>query len=206
MRDPSDPDGDDPGEPPPRWRGNAHRFLECRNVLYRRHPVRGGDNGHLQFFLDLGPRAERSVPSHDRLFRSPQTSGIFDPDAKGMPRGQTVYLTGEVLLSTGEKSGLSPAYSWTVPIVTTAPTLSSLSISGPSSVSESSSGTYAATAAWSDGIDDVGDPGVERFPDDVRLDRRRRRPDDAGGDVEPDGDGERELHRGRALRRRRRGR
>ena len=81
----------------------------------------------------------------------PQTSGIFDPDAKGMPRGQTVYLTGEVLLSTGEKSGLSPAYSWTVPIVTTAPTLSSLSISGPSSVSESSSGTYTATAAWSDG-------------------------------------------------------
>ena len=81
----------------------------------------------------------------------PQTSGIFDPDAKGMPRGQTVYLTGEVLLSTGEKSGLSPAYSWTVPIVTTAPTLSSLSISGPSSVSEGSSGTYAATAAWSDG-------------------------------------------------------
>jgi len=81
----------------------------------------------------------------------PQTSATFDPDEKGMPRGQAVYFTGEVLLGTGEKSGLSPAYSWTVPIVTTNPTLSSLSVSGPSSVNESGSGTYSATAAWSDG-------------------------------------------------------
>jgi hypothetical protein len=81
----------------------------------------------------------------------PQTSATFDPDAKGMPRGETVYFTGQVLLSTGEMSALSPSYAWTVPIVTATPTLSSLSISGPSSVNEGGSGTYTATASWSDG-------------------------------------------------------
>jgi len=83
-----------------------------------------------------------------------QTSATFDPDQKGMPRGQTVYFTGEVVLGTGERSNLSPGYPWAVPVVVTPPTpptLSSLSISGPSSLNEGSSGTFSATASWSDG-------------------------------------------------------
>ncbi len=80
-----------------------------------------------------------------------QTAATFDPDQKGMPRGQTVYFTGEVVLGTGVKSGLSTAYPWTVPVIATTPTLSSVSIAGPSSVNEGGSGTYAATATWSDG-------------------------------------------------------
>ena len=75
-----------------------------------------------------------------------QTSATFDPDQKGMPRGQTVYFTGEAVLSTGVRSGLSPAYAWTVPVVVPPVTLSSLSVSGPSSVNEGGSGTYAATS------------------------------------------------------------
>lgn len=94
----------------------------------------------------------------------PQTSATFDPDAKGMPRGQTVYFTGQVLLSTGEKSELSPPYVWTVPIVTVAPTLSSLSISGPSSVNEGGTGTYTATASWSDGSTTSVSPTWSVFP------------------------------------------
>ena len=80
------------------------------------------------------------------------TSATFDPDALGMPRGQTVYFTGDAVLSTGEKSSLSSAYPWNVPVSTTPvpATLSSLSISGLSSVNEGSSGTYTATATWSD--------------------------------------------------------
>jgi hypothetical protein len=74
-----------------------------------------------------------------------QSSTTFDPDFLGMPRGQTVYLTGEAVLNTGERSSLAPAYPWNVP------TLINLSISGPSSVNSSGSGTYAATATWSDG-------------------------------------------------------
>ena len=46
-----------------------------------------------------------------------QTSASFDPDALGMPRGQTVYFTMNAVLSTGEKSGLSPPFPWTVPTV-----------------------------------------------------------------------------------------
>ena len=82
-----------------------------------------------------------------------QTSATFDPDVLGMPRGQTVYFTGEAVLNTGEKSGLAPPYSWTVPAVSPPParTLTSIAISGPASVNEGGSGSYAATATWSDG-------------------------------------------------------
>ncbi|MCL5966705.1 MAG: hypothetical protein M1550_05815 [Deltaproteobacteria bacterium] len=79
-----------------------------------------------------------------------QTSATFDPDVQGMPRGQTVYFTIKTVLSTGEESALAPAYAWVVPLSGGPPTLSSLSISGPSSVNEGSTGTYAATATWSD--------------------------------------------------------
>ena len=47
--------------------------------------------------------------------------------------------------------GVTKTASRSMTIVNVAATLSSLSISGPSSVSEGSSGTYAATASWSDG-------------------------------------------------------
>ena len=73
-----------------------------------------------------------------------QTSATFDADAQGIPRGQPVYFTGNAILNTGEKSALSPPYTWNVP------TLSSIAISGPSSVNENGSGTYTAAATWSD--------------------------------------------------------
>jgi len=82
------------------------------------------------------------------------TSATFDPDVLGMPRGQTIYFTGDAVLNTGEKSALASAYAWSVPTVSPPPgppTLSGLSISGPSSMNESGSGTYTATATWSDG-------------------------------------------------------
>ncbi|HEY6014444.1 MAG TPA: hypothetical protein VIU37_10565 [Candidatus Limnocylindrales bacterium] len=72
------------------------------------------------------------------------TSTPFDPDALGMPRGTSVYITADAVLNTGETSTLAVAYAWNVPA------LSSLSIAGPSSVNENGSGTYAATATWSD--------------------------------------------------------
>ena len=74
-----------------------------------------------------------------------QTTGTFDPDLLGMTRGTTVYVTGETDLSTGEKSSLTPAYPWTVPL------LSELFIGCPSSLDEGESGVCTATAVWSDG-------------------------------------------------------
>jgi len=80
------------------------------------------------------------------------TSTTFDPDLQGMTRGSTVYFTAKAALNTGEESTLSTAYAWVVPPATPIiPTLSSVAISGPASVNEGSSGTYAATATWSDG-------------------------------------------------------
>ena len=80
------------------------------------------------------------------------TSTQFDPDVQGMTRGGTVYFTAKAVLNTGEESVLSPGYAWVVPIVTPPTvTLSSIAISGPSSVNESTTGTYAVTASWSDG-------------------------------------------------------
>ena len=95
----------------------------------------------------LTPSSLRTVAASVSL-----TSAVFDPDVLVMPRGQVVYFTGDAVLSTGEKSALASSYAWTVPTVTPPPaaTLSGLSISGPSSVNESSSGIYTATATWSD--------------------------------------------------------
>ncbi|MBI5905062.1 MAG: hypothetical protein HZB86_05875, partial [Deltaproteobacteria bacterium] len=78
------------------------------------------------------------------------TSTTFDPGLQGMTRGGTVYFTGKTVLGTGEESALSPAISWIVPIVT-APTLSSIAVSGAASVNEGATATYTATATWSDG-------------------------------------------------------
>jgi hypothetical protein len=50
------------------------------------------------------------------------TSTTFDPTVQGMPRGGTVYFTAKAVLSTGEESVLSPAYSWVVPVVAPPPT------------------------------------------------------------------------------------
>jgi hypothetical protein len=96
----------------------------------------------------LSPASLRTVASSVS-----QTSATFDPDAIGLPRGQTVYFTGDSVLSTGEKSALASPLAWTVPPVSPppAPVLSGLSISGPASVNEGGSGSYTATATWSDG-------------------------------------------------------
>ena len=80
------------------------------------------------------------------------TSTTFDPGVQGMTRGGTVYFTAKAVLNTGEESALSPAHSWVVPIVTPpAVTLTGIAVSGPSSVNEGGTGTYTATATWSDG-------------------------------------------------------
>jgi hypothetical protein len=80
------------------------------------------------------------------------TSATFDPTVQGMTRGGTVYFTAKSALSTGEVSSLSPAFAWTVPLVSPSPAvLSSISISGPSSVNEGGAVTYTATGIWDDG-------------------------------------------------------
>ena len=79
------------------------------------------------------------------------TTTTFDPGTQGMTRGGTVYFTVKTVLSAGEVSALSPGFAWVVPAATPSPaTLSSISVSGPSSVNEGGTGTYAATATWSD--------------------------------------------------------
>jgi len=80
------------------------------------------------------------------------TSATFDPTVQGMTRGGTVYFTAKSVLNTGEQSTLSPALAWTVPLVTPPPAvLSSISISGPSSVNEGGAVTYTAMGTWDDG-------------------------------------------------------
>ena len=81
----------------------------------------------------------------------PQTSTTFDPDLQGMTRGSTVYFTAKAVLNTGEESALSPAFSWTVPVVSVPAVLSSIAVGGPTSVNEGGTGTYTATATWDDG-------------------------------------------------------
>ena len=79
-------------------------------------------------------------------------SATFDPGVQGMTRGGTVYFTMKTVLNTGEESALSPASAWVVPVVTPpAVTLSSIAVSGPTSVNEGGTGTYTATGTWSDG-------------------------------------------------------
>ncbi|HEX9204515.1 MAG TPA: putative Ig domain-containing protein, partial [Candidatus Deferrimicrobiaceae bacterium] len=69
------------------------------------------------------------------------TAGVLSgtPTAAGT-YNFTVQVTG----------GTTATKAFAVTIATSAPTLTGLSIAGPSSVNESSSGTYAATATWSD--------------------------------------------------------
>ncbi len=81
------------------------------------------------------------------------TSATFDPDVQGMTRGGTVYFTAKAVLSTGEESVLSPAYSWVVPAVTPTSTaiLTSVSVSGPPSLNEGGTATYSARGTWDNG-------------------------------------------------------
>ncbi len=80
------------------------------------------------------------------------TSTTFDPTVQGMTRGGTVYFTAKAVLDTGEESALSPAYAWVVPLVTPPPAvLTSIAVSGPSSVNEGTTGTYTATGTWDNG-------------------------------------------------------
>jgi hypothetical protein len=80
------------------------------------------------------------------------TSTTFDPDVQGMTRGGTVYFTAKDVLSTGEVSALTPAYAWVVPLATPPPgVLSSIAVSGPSSVNEGGTGTYTAKGTWDNG-------------------------------------------------------
>ena len=115
-------------------------------------------------YTDNTPIAPKTVSytaywSTDPLFGTLNTLGIsltttsttFDPTVQGMPRGGTVYFTAKAVLNTGEESALSPAYSWVVPIVVTTPVLTSIAVSGPSSVNESSTATYTATGTWDNG-------------------------------------------------------
>jgi hypothetical protein len=87
------------------------------------------------------------------LVSSAATTGTFDPDLVGMPRGTTVYVTGETVLSTGEKSSLTPAYPWVVPppVQSSLPSLSELFIDCPSPLNEGESGACTTTALWGDG-------------------------------------------------------
>ena len=67
-----------------------------------------------------------------------------------MTRGSTVYFTVKAVLG-AQESALSTAYPWVVPVVTPPlVTLSGIAVSGPSSVNEGGTGTYTATATWSD--------------------------------------------------------
>jgi hypothetical protein len=88
------------------------------------------------------------------------TTTTFDPGVQGMTRGGTVYFTAKAVLNTGEESALSPAYPWVVPVITPPPgpppppptaTLTSVTMSGPTSVNEGGTGTYTATGRWDDG-------------------------------------------------------
>jgi hypothetical protein len=80
------------------------------------------------------------------------TSATFDPDAQGMTRGGTVYFTAKATLNTGEESALSPAYAWVVPVIAPPPAvLTSIAISGPSTVNEGGTATYTATGTWDNG-------------------------------------------------------
>jgi hypothetical protein len=83
------------------------------------------------------------------------TSTTFDPGVQGMTRGGTVYFTAKDVLSTGEESALSPAYAWVVPVVSPPPpppaVLTSIAVSGPTSVNEGGTGTYTATGTWDNG-------------------------------------------------------
>src|SRR5512135_2059257 len=62
------------------------------------------------------------------------TSATFDPDLLGMPRGTTFYLTGETVLSTGQKSSLTPA------VPSSLPGLIDLFVGCPPSLNEGESG------------------------------------------------------------------
>ena len=88
------------------------------------------------------------------------TSTTFDPGVQGMTRGGTVYFTAKADLNTGEESALSPAYAWVVPVVTPPPgpppppptaTLTSVTVTGPTSLNEGGTATYTATGRWDDG-------------------------------------------------------
>ena len=80
------------------------------------------------------------------------TSTTFDPTVQGMTRGGTVYFTAKAVLSTSEVSALSPGYAWVVPPAAPSPAvLSSVAVSGPSSVNEGGAGTYTATGTWDNG-------------------------------------------------------
>ena len=107
------------------------------------------------------------------------TSTTFDPDVQGMTRGGTVYFTTKDVLNTGEVSALSTAYAWVVPVVTPAPAvLSSIAVSGPSSVNEGGTGTYTATGTWDDGTTASITPTWSENSS-VRHDQRGRRADGA---------------------------
>jgi hypothetical protein len=84
----------------------------------------------------LSPASLRTVASSVS-----QTSATFDPDALGLPRGQTVYFTGDAVLSTGEKSALASPYGWTVPVAevgdATLPAPENVSVAGPVTTSPS---------------------------------------------------------------------
>ena len=60
-----------------------------------------------------------------------QTTATFDPDVQGMPRGQTIYFTGDAVLNTGERSALASPYPWSVPLAGTLAPVRNVAVTGP---------------------------------------------------------------------------
>lgn len=84
-----------------------------------------------------------------------ETYATFDPDAAGMPRGQTIYFAARSTLGTGGVSSLSAPQPWTVPVLPPrVPDASSgLAISGPigSPVPGSFELSWSAVTRYADG-------------------------------------------------------
>ena len=106
-----------------------------------------------------------------------------------MTANQTVTVTASYA-----SGGVTRTATQSVTIVNVAATLTSIAVSGPSSVNEGATGTYTATATWSDSSTTIGHPDLEREPWD---DQRRGAVHRAVGDGEPDGEHRGELHQRR---------
>ena len=167
-----------------------------RYDIRRRHADRS--NVYITY-KSIGPRiAGLSAGSlHPVVSSAAKPPRTFDPDLPGMPRGATVYITGETVLSTGEKSTLYPR----VPVECPRRRSEQPSrlertfhrVARSVVVNEGESGAYTATGMWSNG----STPAIARrgagIP--ICVDRRGRRTDRDGGVGRPAGDGEGERTR-----------
>lgn len=86
------------------------------------------------------------VTPHTLLSSGTATSVAFDVGVQGMIRGTNVYFGARARTALNEVSVDSSPFSWLVPNLV----LQSIAINGASSVNESSTSTYTATATWND--------------------------------------------------------